>query len=247
LQTILQTEHLRKSFGSIEAIRDVSIHVGEGEILGIIGPNGAGKTTLFNLLMGNYTQDGGRIYFMGKNIDQLRTFQRVNLGMARTFQFARTFRSINVLEHIRIARLAGANRGSPLNETEHESEAERVAEIAGLPEMLRKTPGELNIEELRKLELAMSMALKPVLLMIDEMFAGLTHEESNEIIGIIRKMMNEGFPTTVMVIDHNLAALSNVADRVVAIDLGMMIAEGTFDAVCENEKVRKAYLGEYMR
>jgi branched-chain amino acid transport system ATP-binding protein len=128
-----------------------------------------------------------------------------------------------------------------------ETEAKQIAEAVRLESSVYKYPGELNIEELRKLELAMAVALQPTILLIDEMFAGLTRGESNEIIDIINNMVKEGSPSTVVVIDHNLSALSDIANRVIAIDLGIKIAEGSFAQVCSNEKVKKAYLGEYIK
>jgi branched-chain amino acid transport system ATP-binding protein len=122
----------------------------------------------------------------------------------------------------------------------------KIAEAVRLEDSVNKLPGELNIEELRKLELAMAAALSPAILLIDEMFAGLTTVESGEIIEIIKNLMKAGSPSTVVVIDHNLSALSDIADRVVAIDLGVKVAEGTFEQVCADEKVKRAYLGDYV-
>jgi ABC-type branched-subunit amino acid transport system ATPase component len=244
LSKILEVKNLKKSFGSIEAVKNVSFDADEGEILGVIGPNGAGKTTIFNLIMGVFRQDYGNIIFLNKKIDDLKTYQRVAIGMARSFQFARTFHSITVLEHIRIVRLSG--RLKLLEHADHEEQSKTIVKMVGLEDVMNKMPGELNIEMLRKLELAMAFALEPKIFFVDEMFAGLTKDESNEIIKIIKKMMKEGYPQTVLVVDHNLSALRNIVDRVVAIDLGVKIAEGTFDEVCSDEQVRKAYLGDYV-
>jgi ABC-type branched-subunit amino acid transport system ATPase component len=236
LHKILEIEHLKKSFGNIEAVKDVSFYVKEGEILGIIGPNGAGKTTIFNLIMGDHKQDNGDIILLGKNIGNLKIHQRVCMGLARTYQFVRTFQSIMML----------SEKFTFKEHIDHEERAKRIARITGLETVLYNLPGELNIELLRKLELAMAYALKPKILLVDEMFAGLTREESNEIISIVRKMMESGYPTTVLVVDHNLSALKNIANRVIAIDLGLKIAEGSFKDVCSNDLVRKAYLGDYI-
>jgi len=244
LNKILEVEHLKKSFGNIEAVKDVSFYIEEGEILGIIGPNGAGKTTIFNLVMGNYKHDYGNIVFLGKNINHLKTYQRVCMGIARTFQFVRNFNSINILEHIRIAMLSSKFKAK--KHTDHEEQAKKIADMVGLGATMYKLPGQLNIEMLRKLELAIAYTLKPKILLIDEMFSGLTKEESNEIISIIKTMMESGNPATILIVDHNLSALANIATRVIAIDLGLKIAEGSFKKVCLNENVRKAYLGEYI-
>jgi ABC-type branched-subunit amino acid transport system ATPase component len=244
---ILEVNHLKKSFGNIEAIKDVSLYINENEVLGIIGPNGAGKTTMFNLIMGTYHQDEGRIVFLNTDIGGMKTYKRVVLGIARTFQFARNFTTISVIEHIRIALLSDRGKSHLKKSYVTEQEALKISEKVKLQDAIMKLPGELNIEELRKLELAMAMAVKPKLLLIDEMFAGLTREESNEIISIIKGMMREGNPTTVMIIDHNLSALSSIADRVIAIDLGLKIAEGSFNEVCADEKVKRAYLGEFIQ
>ncbi len=244
---VLAVKHLRKSFGNIEAIRDISIDVEEGDILGIIGPNGAGKTTLFNLITGVHPQDGGEILLMGSSIDGLRTFERVNRGIARSFQFARNFPCTTVVEHIRMAMLSGRRRERTKTHGDTRARAEHIADVVQLSELLEKLPGQLTIEELRKLELAMAMAVTPHILLIDEMFAGLTEEESGRITGIIRTMIESMTPSTIVIIDHNLSALAGIANRVVAIDLGLKIAEGSFEEVCANENVKKAYLGEYVQ
>jgi branched-chain amino acid transport system ATP-binding protein len=194
--------------------------------------------------MGVFKQDDGNIFFLKQKIDNFKTYQRVAIGMARSFQFARTFRSITVLEHIRIVRLSGKLR--LLEHADHEIQSKKIVKMVGLEDVMHKMPDELNIEMLRKLELAMAFALNPKILFVDEMFAGLTKDESNEIIKIIKMMMAEGYPQTVIVVDHNLSALSNIANRVIAIDLGIKIAEGTYKEVCSNEQVRKAYLGDYV-
>lgn len=246
MSKIFEVENLKKGFGSIEAVKNVSFCVEKGEIFGIIGPNGAGKTTIFNLIMGVHRQDYGKILLKGQDISHLKTFQRVNRGIARTFQFARSFSSLTIMQHIRMAMLSGKVVSKSRSERERQSDAKRIAEIVKLYNSKSKYPGELNIEELRKLELAMALAVKPDILMIDEMFAGLTEGESNEIIDIIRTMIKSGDPTTAVVIDHNLAALSEIVHRVVAIDLGEKIAEGTFRQVLSDEAVKRAYLGEYV-
>jgi branched-chain amino acid transport system ATP-binding protein len=247
MTTVLEVRHLHKSFGNIVAIKDMSIGVGEGEILGIIGPNGAGKTTLFNLVMGVCAQDGGEVLLMGRNIDGLKTFERVNRGIARTFQFARNFPHTTVLEHIRMAMLSAKHRDHVRMHRDMRSQAEHIARVVRLEGLLDKLPGQLNIEELRKLELAMAMAVAPTILLIDEMFAGLTEEEADQITRIIRAMIEQQAPSTIVVIDHNLSALAGIANRIVAMDLGSKITEGSFDEVCANEEVKKAYLGEYVR
>lgn len=244
---VLEVRHLNKSFGNIEAIKDISIEVAGGDILGIIGPNGAGKTTLFNLVMGVYVQDAGEVVLMGRNIGGLKTFERVNRGIARTFQFARNFPHTTVVEHIRMAMLSVKRRDHATIHRDMRSHAEHIARVVRLENLLEKLPGQLNIEELRKLELAMAMAVAPKILLIDEMFAGLTEDEADQITGIIHAMIEQQAPSTVVVIDHNLSALAGIANRIVAMDLGLKITEGSFDEVCANEDVKRAYLGEYVR
>lgn len=247
MSKIFEVENLKKSFGSIEAVRNVCFDVKQGEILGIIGPNGAGKTTLFNLIMGVYRQDDGKLLLRGHDISRLKTFQRVNKGISRTFQFARNFSSLTVMQHIRMAMLSDKLSLSSKGEQERDREANRIADVVKLGGSKSKYPGELNIEELRKLELSMALAVKPDILLLDEMFAGLTETESKDIIDIIRTMIKSGDPTTAIIIDHNLAALSEIVHRVVAIDLGEKIAEGSFEQVISDQAVKKAYLGEYVQ
>jgi len=245
LSKIFEVENLKKGFGSIEAVKNVGFYVEKGEFLGIIGPNGAGKTTIFDLIMGVHRQDDGKILLRGQDISDLKTFQRVNRGISRTFQFARSFSSLNIMQHIRIAMISGKVVFKSISEREHQSDAKRIAEVVKLRDSTSKYPGELNIVELRKLELAMALAVKPDILLIDEMFAGLTEGESKEIIDILMTMVKSGDPTTAIVIDHNLAALSEIVNRVIAIDLGEKIAEGTFMQVLSNDEVKRAYLGEH--
>lgn len=242
---MLKLERLNKSFGSLKAISDVSLHIEEGEIVGIIGPNGAGKTTLFNLITGIIKQDSGKVIFRGEDIGHLKTYQKIEKGIARTFQFGKSFSSMKVLSHVKIAMLG--NKLESRAQIDSEDEAIRITNVVGLGEDISKFPTELTIDKLRKLELAMAMAIRARLLMIDEMFAGLTYKESEEIINIVKKMMKEEKrPTAVLVIEHNLSALKNIAHRVIVLNLGQIIAEGSFEEICLNEQVRKAYLGEYV-
>jgi len=236
---ILELERLKKSFGGLVAVNSLTFAVREGEILGFIGPNGAGKTTVFNLIMGVFRPDSGRIIFKGRDITGWRTYRVVNAGIARVFQLSRYLRHKTVFENIEISTI----KNEVFAREDPRFRAERVyqaAELVGLREELWKPPPALPHAGLRRLELAKALATDPELLLLDEPFAGLSPAEVEEISGVIARFRREG--KTIVLVDHNVRGVMRLVDRVVVICFGEKLAEGLPEEVAVDPKVQEAYL-----
>ena len=238
---LLELKGLTKRFGGVVAVNDLSFHIDDGEILGLMGPNGAGKTTAFNLIMGDYVPDTGDIFFKGENIGKLATYERVKLGIARTYQVPRPYHDLPIIEDIRISTvpdsITDCLRG-------RKAEIEMVEEIGisvGLKDRLMKYPHELSLGDLRRVELAKAIATNPKLIMLDEIFAGLTVHEITELDTLLDAKRKEGL--VFIVVSHDLKALASLIDRAVVIQFGHLIAEGTYEEIAHDEKVKKAYFG----
>ncbi len=239
---ILDAVNLSKSFGGLQAAKAVSLHVSAGETVGIIGPNGAGKTTLFNLLTNEIKPDEGSVTLDGINIDRLAIHQRVKIGLARTYQVPRPFSKLTVRENIRVSMMPDSILGMLHNEMDLDHE-QRIAESVGFSErQLDQLPSELAMGDLRKLELARTLATDPKLLLLDEVFAGLTYGEIDQISQLlVRRKETHG--TTYMIVSHDLKALAPLVDRVIVIHGGSVLTQGTFDEVVGDPQVQDAYLG----
>jgi ABC-type branched-subunit amino acid transport system ATPase component len=253
--TLLAIEQLAKSFGGLRAINGLDIHVDEGEIVSVIGPNGAGKTTFFNLITGMDTPDEGTITFSGQNIVGLRPNQILRLGMARTFQNVRLFPAMTVLENVMVgqhsrtkAGLLGAILKTPSQRREEALIEEKAKEVLAFfgtrlagyrHDQLSMV---LSYANRRRLEIARAMATEPLLLLLDEPTAGMNPRETIELTELIGRLRSEkGF--TVVIIEHDMQVVRNVSDRVVVLDHGVKLAEGSYDEVSTNDKVIEAYLG----
>ncbi|MDP6854570.1 MAG: ATP-binding cassette domain-containing protein [Arenicellales bacterium] len=224
------------------AVDHIGFHVDEGETLGLIGPNGAGKTTNFNMIMGELSQDSGGIFFQGEEISKYPTHERVKKGIARTYQVPRPFSETTVRENIRVGMMPDSILQMLTMKASTERERE-IAESVGLgADELAKYPSELSMGDLRKLELARTIASEPKLLLLDEVFAGLTTAEIAQLSTLIQEQKKNGL--SYIVVSHDLKALAPLVDRVVAISFGAVIAEGSFEEVIANEKVQTAYLGQ---
>ncbi len=224
------------------AVDHIGFHVDEGETLGLIGPNGAGKTTNFNMIMGELSQDSGEIFFQGEEISNYPTHERVKKGIARTYQVPRPFGEATVRENIRVGMMPDSILQMLTMEVSTERERE-IAESVGLgADELAKYPSELSMGDLRKLELARTIASEPKLLLLDEVFAGLTTAEIAQLSTLIEEQKKNGL--SYIVVSHDLKALAPLVDRVVAISFGAVIAEGSFEEVIANQKVQTAYLGQ---
>ena len=238
---LLEVKGLTKKFGGVVAVNDLSFYVEEGEILGLMGPNGAGKTTTVNLIMGDYKPDVGEILFRGASIKRLETSTRVKLGIARTYQVPRPYPDLPIIEDIRISTVPDSITKCLRGQKQELEEVTQIGASVGLKDRLLKYPGELSLGDLRRVELAKAIALNPRIIMLDEIFAGLTVHEITEISALLVEKRKAGL--VFIVVSHDLKALAPLVDRAVVIQFGHLIAEGTYNEIAHNEKVKKAYFG----
>lgn len=236
---LLQLERVAKSFKGLMALNFVTMDIIEGEILGLIGPNGAGKTTLFNLIAGVYHPSRGKISFDGKDITKTAPHQRCWMGIARTFQLVRPFPQLTVLENVSVGRVYGHD--SVRSRVQAESEAETILEKVGLAGRASMKAHSLTLVDRKRLELARALATKPRLLLLDELLAGLNPSEVLASMNLIREIRDTGI--TIIMVEHLIKAVFGVADRIVVLNAGDMIAEGTPKMIAENQAVITAYLG----
>lgn len=237
---ILEIKNLTKKFGGLTAVNDVNFDVQRGEILGLIGPNGAGKTTLFQLISGFEKPNSGTIRFNGVDITGKKPYQIVNLGMARTFQLVRSFRFLSLLDNVSVACLSPRGKEA-LGSSGVDEAASSILSSVGLVDKARLPPVILPHGDLRKLEIAKALGTNPELLLLDEPFSGLAHEERLGITKLINQLMDEG--VTIFMTGHVLRELMTLVPRVVAMHQGRIIAEGPPKEVANNKVVLEAYLG----
>jgi branched-chain amino acid transport system ATP-binding protein len=236
---LLEINGLVKRFGGFTALNRVSLTVKAGERFGLIGPNGSGKTTLINCVSGALPVDAGVIRFDGRDITTLPAYQRTRLGLVRSFQIPKPFRSMTVAENLEIPReyaaagRTGAHGGADTAE---------ILRSMGLEPKAHLLPAGLTQIEMRKLELARAMAARPKLLISDEAMAGLSSGEVDDILAILFRLNEQGI--TIVMIEHIMRAVMRFSERIVVLDAGERIAEGTPDEVVRNPAVEKAYLGE---
>lgn len=233
---ILSLRNIQKRFGSAIAVADVSFDLAKGEKLGIIGPNGSGKTTLINCLTGVLRPESGTIIFEGKNITDMKAHQRARLGIVRSFQIPRPFVGISVLENILVPLDYGHHKG---NERQR---AAALLEMVGLSARAEHPAETLSQLELRMLELARALASNPRLLIVDEVMAGLTEAEIDEVMEILIKLNHND--VTVVMIEHIMHAIMRFSKRLICIETGKIIADGTPNEVAENPEVRRVYFGQ---
>ncbi len=238
---LLKIRNITKTFGGIVAVNDLSFDVYEGETLGFIGPNGAGKSTVVNVLSGYLQADSGEIEFDGTNITNLKPYQRTHLGLARTYQIPRPFPELTALMSVMTSSLRGKRRSNQSFE-DAAGDATHYLEFVGLFSKRNILARDLNFYELRMLELARALATTPKLLFIDEVMAGLNPGEAEAAIDMIARAKND-FGLTIFWIEHVMAVLMKSADRIVAINYGQKLAEGTPEEVVNNDQVIEAYLG----
>jgi len=233
---LLELEKVSMKFGGLVALKDVSLRVKSGEVVGIIGPNGAGKTTLFDLITGLHLPTSGTIVFKGENITGLKPHKTCSKGIARTFQLVRTFNDMTVCENITTAALL---RESSLENAKRKSlEIMRQLKLEGKCDIMA---GQLTIAERKRLELARALATNPELLLVDELMAGLNPSEINEALEIIKGINKSGI--TILLIEHVMRVIMNVSDRVYVLNRGIMCAEGHPIEVANDPRVIEAYLG----
>jgi branched-chain amino acid transport system ATP-binding protein len=238
-ELLLEVTGLSKRFGGFTALDAVSLHLDAGERLGLIGPNGSGKTTLINCISGALTCDGGAVTFKGRDITRLPAWRRVRLGITRSFQIPRPFRSMSVLENLCVP-LEYARERSHGGRVRDEAMA--ILELVGFQARADQSSASLTQVDLRKLELARALAAEPALLVADEAMAGLSSAEVDEILTILFKLNQRG--VAVIMIEHIMRAVMRFSERIVVLDAGRKIAEGTPDEVVADPAVERAYLGE---
>jgi len=238
---MLNVKCVSKSFGGLQAVRNVDMTLSEGEILGLVGPNGAGKTTLLNMISGVCRPDAGGIYFEEENITRLTLDAICKRGIAKTFQHPRSFPGLSAKEGVMISALYGNGHKPGMKQAQEE--AIECLQRVGFPDEKMDCPlGTLNTIDLRKTQLARALASKPKMLLLDEIMTGLTPSEGKEAIKLIRSLRDEGL--TILMIEHVMKIIMEVSDRVVVLDQGEKIAEGTPREVAADERVIESYLGE---
>ena len=239
-QPLLKITNVTKRFGGFTALDGVSLSVAPGERFGLIGPNGSGKTTLINCISGALRNEAGSIAFQGEEVSALPAYQRTRRGIARSFQIPRPFSSMTVLENLVVPLEFVAHRKS-LHRPDVRAEAMAILTDMGLADKANTLSNQLSQVELRKMELARAMAARPRLLISDEAMAGLSSNEVAEVLAILFKLNESGI--TIIMIEHIMQAVMRFSQRVVCLDAGKIICEGTPQSIVANPDVQRAYLG----
>jgi branched-chain amino acid transport system ATP-binding protein len=245
--TLLDLRALSKEFDGLRALDGVSFTAEGGEILGIIGPNGAGKTTLFNLISGIYPPSGGEINFQGKSILRLKPHQVSRLGIGRTFQIVRPFKNLDVETNVLVAyghRFYSSlwKSAGPVRQPQFLKEVQTLIQRAGLRSYTKHTAKILPLGFKKRLEIARALALRPRLLLLDEPSAGLRFEESAQLMELIRQVRDQGIG--ILLIEHNMQVVMDLCKRIVVLDHGAKVAEGSPEEIRSNSLVIQAYLGK---
>ena len=239
MKMVLQVNSVSKRFGGLLALSKITFDLPEGQILGLIGPNGAGKTTLFNVINGIYAPDEGQVIFLEKNITGKPPYELARRGLSRTHQIVRPLNDLTVLENVMVGSCFGS-QGTGLSRASEI--AQEVIEFVGLNVHSDQIAGSLNVAQKKRLEMARALAAQPKLLLLDEVLAGLNPAEISTMVEIVRRIRETGI--TIIMIEHVMHAVMNVSDRIIVLDYGQQIAEGTPEEIANNPKVIEAYLGD---
>lgn len=238
---MLSGKNVCRSFGGLKALDAVDFELKKGEILGLIGPNGSGKTTLFNVISGIYKPDSGEVMFKGRRISSLPSHKIAKLGIGRTFQIVKPFEYVTVLQNVMVASLYGRAGARSLSEAE--KEALGWLEFTGLIEKKDTLVRNLTLVQRRCLEVARALALRPEVILLDEVMAGLNPVEMDNSLQMIRRIRDE-LNITVFIVEHVMRAVMGLSDRIIVLNQGRKIAEGKPSAIANNKDVIEAYLGE---
>ena len=254
--SILRTRDISIHFGGIAALTEVDMNIEPGEIVGILGPNGAGKSTLFNVISGYLKPDHGRILFREQEITHLLPYERVAVGLGRTFQHVRLFRNMTVYENLLAAQHRHLSSGSfsamlrlpnwRRDEREAQRRVEEILDVVNLRPWKDQRPGELSYGTTRFLELAAILSVKPKVLLLDEPASGIQQKEV-EALGPMLKQIRDETGCAILLIEHDMGLLLGTSERIYALDFGRVIAEGTPDEVIANDRVLESYLGRTRR
>ncbi len=237
MMTLLEIKGVSRFFGGLAALTDISFQVGQGQILGLIGPNGAGKTTLFNVINGFYAPSRGEISFKGEKISGLKPHRVCALGIARTFQVVKPLQRMSVLDNVIASAFLRAR-----NKAQAEEIATEVLDFTGLQDDRDLLSKGLPLGKRKRLEMARALATGPEMILLDESFAGLNPTEQNECMSIIRKIQGKGI--TIMIIEHHMQVIMSISEKIVVLNYGQKIAEGSPEEIRNNPLVIEAYLGE---
>jgi branched-chain amino acid transport system ATP-binding protein len=248
---VLEVKKISKNFGGIQALTDVSFSIEQGEVIGLIGPNGAGKTTMFNMITAMFPPSSGEIVFMGKSLSGLKPHEITKLGICRTFQNIRLFSDLTVRENVMVGNHCRLTTGvwQSVFRTKHQKKEEKkvlekaddILEIVGLSEYSQTIAKNLSYGQQRRLEIARALASDPKLLLLDEPAAGMNEKETNDLFDLITKIKSLGI--TVLLIEHDMPLVMRICSRLVVLNFGEKIAEGTPDSIQTNKEVIEAYLG----
>jgi branched-chain amino acid transport system ATP-binding protein len=238
---ILSVVDVTKQIGGLLAVNNVSLSVGEGEIVGLVGPNGAGKTTLLNIISGITVPTAGKVTFGGEDITGLKADKICKKGIAKTFQIAESFPNLSAKECVMVGALFGTSHAPGMRETQEK--AVEILDFVGFPQEKNNAPiRKLNVVELKRVQLGRALASNPRLLLLDELTTGLNPKESSEAVNLIKKIQKKG--TSILIIEHVMSVIMGVSDRIVVLNHGEKIAEGRPYEVVNNQKVIDTYLGD---